>query len=227
MIDTMRHDEYFDKTKFVLPVHIVGCGGVGSHIAELIAKLGVGFADTSTVNLWDGDSVAKHNLANQAFCESHIGLKKAGCLKTQYAKWSGGIKPISHEQYVTEKIPLSGIVFLAVDSMAARRKICQESIWSNPEVKLLIEVRMDATYVIVHTINPNNQSHIEIWEEEWYPDNETENSVGCGGHITVITTVVMAASLAVQKLLAFDRSENPAQKLTFNIPKGELKEYYW
>lgn len=52
---------------------IVGCGGLGGHVAALLARLGVG-----AVRLYDPDVFEESNLNRQRFCtESTLGLNKA------------------------------------------------------------------------------------------------------------------------------------------------------
>ena len=40
-MNVIKHLEYFDPMKVQEPVHIIGLGAIGSHIAELLVRLGV------------------------------------------------------------------------------------------------------------------------------------------------------------------------------------------
>jgi len=54
-------------------VYIIGCGGVGSWLAEAIVRLG----NPSSVVLVDGDTLEEKNLDRQLFSEADIGKNKA------------------------------------------------------------------------------------------------------------------------------------------------------
>ena len=56
-------------------IHIIGCGSVGSTLAELLARFGL-----TNFALYDFDTVEPHNLANQMFRIEHIGMPKVDAL---------------------------------------------------------------------------------------------------------------------------------------------------
>lgn len=206
MLDTRRHDQLFDSANFDLPVHIVGVGGVGSHVARMLAKLGVG--RNSPVTVYDGDRVEPHNLANQAYEESHIGLFKVEALYDQYRKWSGGVEIYPVTRFVESKEAFSGVVFLCLDNMNPRKQICEESVWRVPGIKLLVETRTSIQDVVVFTLDPNRERHIDIWNAYWYPAEEADNDMGCNGPMSIITSVEATAVFAVQSFIDFIRVGN-------------------
>ena len=59
--------EFFDPELLDAPIHIIGCGAVGSTIAENLARLGI-----KELNLWDFDDVEEHNIANQMFFQHQV-----------------------------------------------------------------------------------------------------------------------------------------------------------
>jgi len=65
MLDTTRHREIIDPSRVTTPIHLIGCGAVGSWTALQLIKLGL-----RTVHVWDGDKVAEHNISNQAFYQT-------------------------------------------------------------------------------------------------------------------------------------------------------------
>ena len=67
MLDRNKVMEYFDATKITVPIHIIGCGAIGSHIAEQLARMGC-----DNIHLWDFDTVSPHNVTNQMFIQSDI-----------------------------------------------------------------------------------------------------------------------------------------------------------
>lgn len=227
-LDTSRHDDLFNKTKFTQDIHVIGLGGVGSHVVRQLAKLGAGTAND--VYGWDGDKVDPHNLPNQAYVTSHVGQKKAHALAERYFEWSSENMMNARPYNVTERIPLSGVVFLCVDDMGVRKTICETSIWRNPDVSVLIETRMDASHVVVFLVDPNNDEHVRHWNTFWYPKSETENEAGCGGHITVITAVEITASFAVQQFIDYARASSVRglpNLLELSLRKWTLNTYRW
>lgn len=229
MLDTKRHDTLFDCRSFDLPVNIVGVGGVGSHVARLLAKLGVG--RNSVVSIFDGDRVEPHNLANQAYDQKHIGSYKTEALSDQYSRWSGGVEVTSSAHFVEDRTPLSGVVFLCLDNMEARKNICERSIWRNPEVKLLVETRTSVAHAMVYALDPNRERHIECWNAYWYPSDKADNDLGCNGPVSIITSVELTALFAVQSFLDFARSgsvDGLVNRFSFDLNSREvMKRETW
>lgn len=225
-LDTRRHDLLFDKTTCTYPVHIIGVGGVGSNVARLLAKLAVG--ERGPVHAWDHDIVEAHNVPNQAYDAADVGMPKTEALKRHYRQWNGG-EIVVHTERVQGPIPLSGVVFLCVDNNDVRKEICESSVWKKQDISLLIETRMDATHVIVHTVDPSNDRHIECWNLFWYPHAETENLAGCGGPASVITASDMTANVAVQQFVHWHarRFSGLANQIQLDLVTWESAVGFW
>ncbi len=102
-------------------VCIVGCGGLGGYIIEMIGRLGVG-----KITAVDGDVFDLSNLNRQLLCtEAHLGIGKAETAKERMSKVNSDISFTAINDYLTvenaEEI-LSGhdLVIDALDSIAAR-----------------------------------------------------------------------------------------------------------
>ena len=68
--------EYFDASALCkAPIHIIGCGAIGSHVAEQLTRLGC-----SNIHLWDFDKVEPKNITNQMFLDSDIGEEKVNAV---------------------------------------------------------------------------------------------------------------------------------------------------
>ena len=70
-MNLVKSQDYFDPTKVDGRCHIIGCGSVGSTVAELLVRLGI-----TDISLYDFDTVSAHNLANQMFNNDDIGRPK-------------------------------------------------------------------------------------------------------------------------------------------------------
>ena len=68
-------DGNFDRVREEKKICIVGCGGVGSNLAMLLAR-----SNFLNLVLVDFDLVDKSNLSRQSFLEKDIGREKAECL---------------------------------------------------------------------------------------------------------------------------------------------------
>ena len=145
-------EEYLDK-KIVL----IGAGGIGSHVAHELARMGISF------NVFDHDDVEDHNLSNQlGYQERDLGFKKTEALLLSMPDYC-----VNNNNYIAlfwqgqqcEEIVISG-----VDSMNAREEIWQY-IKNNPTVKLYIDARMGGEVYQVFAIDPCNAAHIAKYEE--------------------------------------------------------------
>jgi molybdopterin/thiamine biosynthesis adenylyltransferase len=237
MRNTMRHDDFFKKETWVDPLHIVGVGGVGSELSRLLFRLGVGTANR--VDLYDGDTVQPHNLPNQVYGDAgtdDVSSYKVDALLRHAHRWGGTdiLKNVhAHNHHVASPTAFSGFVFLCLDRMHARKNIWETSIRKNADVALMFESRMDATYCIVFCIDPNDETHIERWEKAWFPDNQAEHQIGCGGHIAIPSTVVITAGLMANVFVQAARIEQQdvdlrlPNKVVLDLSSYELYTEYW
>jgi molybdopterin/thiamine biosynthesis adenylyltransferase len=80
-------------------VCVVGCGGLGGHIIELLARVGVG-----TLTVVDGDVFEASNLNRQILCEEgHIGKKKAETAALRVSKINSAVTVITAAELFTKK----------------------------------------------------------------------------------------------------------------------------
>lgn len=134
-MDLNKSLEFFDPAKVKAKCHIIGCGSIGSNVAELLARYGI-----TDMVLWDFDDVEPHNIANQLYTEEDIGQPKTICLHKLISKINPVLKKSVKTKYKYEGEPLEGFVFMCVDSVDVRNMII-ESNWYNPEIKAVIDFR--------------------------------------------------------------------------------------
>lgn len=119
-MDLKKSLEYFNPVNVKGKCHIIGCGSVGSAVAEMLARLGI----TNFV-LYDFDIVEPHNLANQMFVHSDIKVPKVEAVKriiTDINPEANATIEVFGEGYSNQN--LNGYVFLCVDNIDLRREIC-------------------------------------------------------------------------------------------------------
>ena len=166
-----RHANIFNPDEFNTPIHVIGAGATGSWLVLSLAKLGV-----KNIHVWDDDIIEEHNVPNQLYGEHQIGLFKVIALREIVEKYTG-ITINTHCEKVTTQ-SLQGIIFVLTDTMSSREQIyrCAKT---NPNIKLLIETRMDLRGGRVYTVSPRNRDLCKRYEETFYSDDESEVSA-CG-----------------------------------------------
>lgn len=121
-------------------IHIIGCGAIGSTVAENLARFGL-----TKITLYDFDTVEPHNVANQMFTNEDIGKPKVLAVAEYLKKINPEIVDdlkIADKGYTGQR--LSGYVFLCVDNIDLRREIataCKDNVF----VKGMFDFRMRLT----------------------------------------------------------------------------------
>lgn len=136
MLNLNKSREFFDPTDFHDRIHIIGCGSVGSTLAENLARFGF-----TKFSLYDFDTVEDKNLVNQMFVEADIGKLKVDAVRRILTDINPDIAEeleLYPQGYTAE--PLDGYVFLCVDSIELRRKIV-ESNMGNSFIQAMFDFR--------------------------------------------------------------------------------------
>lgn len=103
-------------------VCVVGCGGLGGYVIELLARLGIG-----SITAIDGDVFDETNLNRQLFSsEACIGKSKAETAKKRIGEINSNVKIFPIHQFLTaenckEFIENHDIIIDALDNMDSRR----------------------------------------------------------------------------------------------------------
>ena len=132
--------EFFQPDKFSERIHIIGCGSVGSVVAENLARFGI-----TRMTLYDFDTVEPRNLANQMFTQDDINRPKVEALADMLHRINPEIDQdlvLVPKGYTGQK--LSGYVFLCVDNIDLRREIATAN-KSNRFIKGMFDFRIGLT----------------------------------------------------------------------------------
>ena len=137
--------EFFNPEKVKDRIHIIGCGSVGSTVAELLIRDGL-----KNFSLYDFDTVEEHNLVNQMFTGDDLYKPKAHCVKNRMIH----VVPDADRKELSETIKvydkgwtgqrLSGYIFLCVDNIELRKKIVEDNMYNN-SVKAMFDFRTALT----------------------------------------------------------------------------------
>lgn len=114
-------NEIFDYNNVKDTIHLIGCGAVGSAIAEMLARFGI-----TNVVLYDFDTVESKNINNQMFFNSQIGANKAEATKEIMMAINPECKNVITKPEGWNGQQLNGHVIIAVDSIDLRNRIFDE-----------------------------------------------------------------------------------------------------
>lgn len=194
--------DYFQPEKDQSRIHIIGCGSVGSTLAENLARCGI-----TKMTLWDFDVVESHNLVNQMFRQQDVGKPKVEALKDILLEINPEISnDIELNPNGWQGKMLSGYIFLAVDNIDLRREIVQKHM-DSPFVKAVFDFR---------TLLESAQAYAADWKSRKMKEDllnsmqftheeaaeETPRSA-CGGTLGVATTVRLVCALGVNNYINF------------------------
>lgn len=134
-MDLNKSREYFDPKKVTDRIHIIGCGSIGSNVAELLVRYGI-----EDIVIHDFDKVEPHNIANQLFTEEDIHKNKTDALAEYLYKINPALKKKLRKEGKYTGSNLNGFVFMCVDSVETRNMIVDANI-NNPIVKGVFDFR--------------------------------------------------------------------------------------
>ena len=200
MMDLSKSYEFFQPEKVTERIHIIGCGSVGSTIAENLARCGI-----KKMTLWDFDKVEAHNIVNQMFREADVGKTKAEALKDILLEINPDME-IKLKPNGWNGEMMSGYVFLAVDSIEIRRKIVEQHM-NNNNIKAMFDTRTLLTGAQLYAANWSEyKSKKDFLATMQFSHEEAaaETPVSaCGVTLGVATTVRIAAALSVNNFIKF------------------------
>lgn len=139
-MDLAKSYDFFKPEDLEGRVHIIGCGAIGSTVAENLVRFGI-----TNITLYDFDHVEPQNIANQMFRNKDIGKLKTEALADILTEINPEIAKtirLVNEGYQGQR--LSGYVFLCVDNIDLRREIAKK--WEGNEyIKAMFDFRMRLT----------------------------------------------------------------------------------
>jgi len=201
-----KHADYFNPISDVkAPIHIIGCGAIGSTVAELLIRMGV-----EKINLYDFDIVSQHNIANQMFRDKDIMQPKLKALEDILKEINPAVTLTLHEEgYTNQK--LSGYVFLAVDNIDLRRQIV-ESNQFNRTIKAMFDFRMrltDAQHYAADWSNLNDIKKLLATMQFSHAEaKEATPTNACGTSLNIITTVRLITSAGLSNFINFIKNNS-------------------
>lgn len=205
-MDRSKILEYFDATQYNVSYHIIGCGAIGSHVCEELARIGV-----PEVHIYDFDTVDSHNITNQMFKMEDIGqYKVAACAEAMHAI-NPEMKIHCHPNGLLPPYVVNGICIMCVDNIDVRRDIVLAN-RTNPFCKVILDFRMRLTdaqhyladcssdFEVETLLNTMNFTHEEA--------HEATPMSACGVELSVVYTVKAITAFGVANLVKWLQGGN-------------------
>lgn len=201
-MDLSKSYEFFQPEKDDARIHIVGCGSVGSTIAENLARCGV-----TKMTLWDFDKVESHNIVNQMFTQNDVGKLKVDALKNILMDINPEIaKTVEVKPDGWQGKLMSGYIFLCVDSIELRREIVEKHM-DSPFVKAVFDFRTlleGAQHYAADWSNFKMKQDLLKSMQFSHEEAAEETPVSaCGITLGVATTVRLICALGVNNYINF------------------------
>lgn len=171
------------------PVTLIGAGAVGSYTALALLKMGV-----TDLTVFDHDSVASHNIPMSLYREADMGTYKVDALAGLLSYLTGVQIKAVQKGYTNQ--PLSGTsVVICVDTMETRKRIWKQVLKAGLKVDILVDTRVERTYIEVLTVVPFAADERKNYEALLYTDMSAARQT-CGNHGVVFTSLAAAQSVA-------------------------------
>lgn len=201
-MDLSKSHEFFRPEMLKERVHIIGCGAIGSTVAENLARFGI-----TKITLYDFDRVEPKNIANQMFTSEDIGKPKVEAVAAALARINPEIKTdlrLAPNGYTGQK--LSGYVFLCVDDIDLRRAIATAYV-GNPFIKGMFDFRMRLTDAQHYAASWSDTKMVEAFLNSMAFSNEEAKETtpvsACNITLSVVPTVRTICALGVANFINF------------------------
>lgn len=212
-MDTSKFQHVFDPMSVRAPIHIIGCGSVGSTLAELLARYGL-----TQFHLWDFDKVERKNIANQMFFEPQVDKPKVDALADTLVSINEDCKNrITKHPNGWQGEDLNGIVFLCVDNIDLRREIVKANQYGIG-VDVMFDVRTGLYDAQIYAARWSDVSEIKnllrtmnFTHEE--AKEETPTSA-CGTTLGVAATVRLAVTVCVMNFMKYLKTGEVKKSIT-------------
>lgn len=197
--------DFFNPTEIEEKIHIIGCGAVGSTLAEMLVRMGC-----SNICLYDFDLVTPHNLANQMFLNKHIGLPKLKALHEILTDINPDVKlELFEKGWIENETELDGYVFLAVDNIELRRKIAETNMF-NTNIIAMFDFRMgldSGEHFAADWSSTKDKTNLingMSFTTEEAAENTPRNA--CGTTLNIISTVRTLVSYGITNFIKMYKS---------------------
>ena len=208
-MDLIKSYDFFKPEMCKGRVHIIGCGSVGSTVAENLARFGI-----EDMVLYDFDIVEEHNLVNQMFTKEDVGRLKTEAL----ADYVHRINPDCNIKLVNEGWQghrLAGYIFLCCDGIELRRAIVGAN-KTNTYIKGMFDFRTRLTDAQHYAADWSDEKSVEnLYASMDFSHEEAQKETpmsACRVALSVAPTIRMIVGAGVANFVNFVKGE-PLKKM--------------
>lgn len=209
-MDTRKHHDFFQPEKVKENIHIIGCGAIGSTIAESLVRLGL-----TNLILYDYDIVEPKNIANQMFRTVDIGKSKTEALAEMLMDINPDLKKTLRIEGKYEGQKLDGYIFLAVDNIDVRKNIVKDNKF-NAKILAIFDFRMrleDAQHYAADWKSIKMQD--ELYASMDFTQEEAEEQTpvsACNEPLSVMFTVRGIVNAGIENFVYFVKNKANLKK---------------
>lgn len=204
-MDLLRQYEFFNPLEIKEPIHVIGVGAIGSHIVEMLVRMGV-----TNIDIYDFDTVDEHNIPNQMFFETDIEKSKVTALTEQCLAINSNVKINTHEKGWVPETNLNGYVFICVDSIELRKEIATENLY-NPTIIAMFDCRMGLKDAQSYAADwQDNKSKDKFLKTMNFTDAEAKEAMpvsACGTSMSVLPTIRTITAACAANWINFVKGE--------------------
>lgn len=198
-MDKSKLLEFFDASQYDMPFNVIGCGAIGSHVCEELARLGI-----EDIHLYDFDTVDPHNITNQMFTEADVDKPKIDVCKAMIESINTTACITRYPAGIEEPYICNGIIILCVDNIDLRRKIVEANRY-NPYCKAILDFRMRLTDAQHYFADTSDEFQIDtlLATMDFSHDEakEATPTSACGVELSVVYTVKAITALGTANLV--------------------------
>ncbi len=198
-MDTSKVLEYFDPSEYRFAYNVIGCGAIGSHVCEQLTRLGI-----TEVHIYDFDTVEAHNITNQMFCDSDIGMSKVDACEAAMKAINPEITVYKHPEGLTPPYVINGICILCVDNIDLRREIVKANQF-NPNCAAFLDFRMRLVDAQHYFADAKNRFEVtELLNTMAFTHEEAMDATpksACGVELSVVYTVKAIVSFGMANMV--------------------------
>lgn len=220
--------DFFNPDEFTDRIHIIGCGSVGSTVAELLIRFGL-----KNISLYDFDVVEDRNLVNQMFTGDDLYKPKVECVANNLIH----IVPEEDRKDLAESLELFkdgwqgeklyGYVFLCVDNIELRKKIVTENKF-NDSIKAFFDFRTGLTDAQHYAADWSRMDHKKaLLGTMDFTHEEAQKAVpmsACRVSLCVAPTVRMVCNVGVCNFINFVKGNGLKQAMVMDAFSFMLEE---
>lgn len=200
-------------------VCVVGVGAVGTVIADLLARIGVG-----TIYVFDYDNVEIHNIAGQRFTEEDIGKPKVKVIERELKRINSEIMILADNIKIVKETQLPkeiDYIFSCVDNFTARKVLVDYQKKINNKV-IILDGGLSTPTIGTNQMYVKGKKQITEFYPSFNKELESEKRTTCTGELipSLVTTSTVIGAFRVQQFLQHLNEGREYQEL-MNVSMGK------